>query len=179
MINHDGMSFDMNVMAHYSVQLEQTLHHGRDKHGVLIVNVLEFDRALIEFMQYAHNNLPAPLAHFGLAVFLLGAFESRRISIDMAAIKLLSKRCFAQCQVTSKSSEYTSEKEQIEQMLEKLEKALLPENLSKGCEFASLLIERMQHAHTHLPALTAHAVIAVFVRGILNVHDFVSYGSPS
>lgn len=65
----------MAVMEHYKVQLEQTLRRERGKRGARVIKAHEFDRALIELMQYIHEQVPGPMAHAGIAAFIRGVFE--------------------------------------------------------------------------------------------------------
>lgn len=185
----DFDKFDQNVMAHYAVQLEQSLGHGRNKHGTRIIAACEFDRALIEFMQYTHESLTAAQAYFGLAVYIRGVFEGAHTNVDMKIIKrlveCLEQVVFHTCNelgmphVQELQELHASEWPSIEHMLGKLEQMQIPGRTSKSCEFERLLIERVQYVHARLPTSNAHAVIATFVRGILEGHGVVSYGDPS
>ena len=64
-----------DMLEHYKARLEQTLCRECNKRGARIVNVHEFDRALIELMQYFHAQLLPPEAHAGIAAFMRGIFE--------------------------------------------------------------------------------------------------------
>jgi hypothetical protein len=182
----DFDKFDQNVMAHYALQLEQSMGHERNKHGARIITACAFDRALIEFMQYTHESLTAAQAYFGLAVYIRGVFDGARTNADMKIIKplveCLEQVVFHTCNElgTPPVQELPEfEWQLIEHMLGKLEQMQISGRSSKSCEFERLLIERAQYAHARLPTSNAHAVIATFVRGILESHGVVSYGDPS
>jgi len=64
-------------LEYYMAQFEQTMHGEPDGHGMRIVNALEFERSLIELMQYFHAQLPSSAAHAGIAALVRGLLEGR------------------------------------------------------------------------------------------------------
>jgi hypothetical protein len=68
-------AISMTVMGHYTVQLERSLRRERGARGARIINAQEFDRSMIELMQYVHARLPAAMAHAAIAAFMRGIFE--------------------------------------------------------------------------------------------------------
>ena len=65
----------MHMLEHYKLQLEQALRCAHGKRGARIIKAHEFDRALIELMQYVHERLPPPMAHAAVAAFMRGILE--------------------------------------------------------------------------------------------------------
>jgi hypothetical protein len=69
----------MNMIEHYMAQLERAMRRERGKRGAHIVNIHEFDRSLIELMQYVHGQLPASAAHAVIAAIVRGILEGHGI----------------------------------------------------------------------------------------------------
>lgn len=62
-------------LEYYMAQFEQTLRGEPDKYGIRIVNTGEFDRSLVELMQYFHAQLPPSAAHVAIAALVRGLLE--------------------------------------------------------------------------------------------------------